>query len=120
MIPTPILPQLSEPISSEQACSFEENGDDWPQLHRTSRRQFLRQGSLWLAGAVVLEEPIKRLWAFPTNPLGSSRVRCYDYRCLFRSVQEMPQGFAWNDAEDFYAAYCKHMGQEVVYPKVWT
>jgi hypothetical protein len=34
----------------------------------TTRRDFIRRGALWVAGAVVLEEPIKRLWAFPNNP----------------------------------------------------
>lgn len=86
----------------------------------TSRRQFLRQGALWVAGAVVLEEPIKRLWAFPTNPLGSSRILCYDYRWLVDCKATPGYAFAWSDAEDFYVAFCKHMGREVVYPKVWT
>lgn len=35
-----------------------------------NRRDFIRRGSLWVAGAVAVEPVIKRLWAFPTNPLG--------------------------------------------------
>lgn len=39
----------------------------------TTRRQFLRQGALYVAAVAagdLLWEP-KRLWAFPVNPLGS-------------------------------------------------
>lgn len=32
----------------------------------TSRRDFIRQGALWVAGAALIEP--KRLWAFPVNP----------------------------------------------------
>ena len=40
-----------------------------------NRRDFIRRGSLWVAGATVVAEPIiKRLWAFPTNPLGGTRI----------------------------------------------
>lgn len=38
-----------------------------------NRRDFVRKGSLWTMGALLVEEPIKRLWAFPTNPLGEVR-----------------------------------------------
>jgi hypothetical protein len=38
----------------------------------TTRRDFIRQGALWVGAAalapVLAERPIKRLWAFPNNP----------------------------------------------------
>lgn len=37
----------------------------------TSRRDFIRRGALWVAGAALVEPVAKKLWAFPTNPLGN-------------------------------------------------
>lgn len=34
----------------------------------TTRRDFIRQGALFVAAAAIIEP--RRLWAFPTNPLG--------------------------------------------------
>jgi hypothetical protein len=39
----------------------------------TTRRDFIRQGALWVAGALIVEPPLKRLWAFPSNPLTQGR-----------------------------------------------
>lgn len=36
----------------------------------TTRRDFLRRGALWVAGAALVEPVARKLWAFPTNPLG--------------------------------------------------
>lgn len=38
----------------------------------TTRRDFIRQGALFVAAGALIEP--KRLWAFPTNPLGRSTV----------------------------------------------
>ena len=40
----------------------------------TTRRDFIRRGALWVAGAALVEPVARKLWAFPTNPLGASRL----------------------------------------------
>lgn len=35
----------------------------------TTRRDFIRRGALWVAGAALVEPVARKLWAFPTNPL---------------------------------------------------
>lgn len=40
----------------------------------TTRREFLRRGALWVAAAAVVEPVARKLWAFPTNPLGGTSL----------------------------------------------
>lgn len=40
----------------------------------TTRRDFIRQGALWVAGAALVEPVTRKLWAFPVNPCAPSGV----------------------------------------------
>lgn len=59
----------------------------------TTRREFLRRGALWVAAAAVVEPVARKLWAFPTNPLGSLTIEQWVARTLERDLVYQRRGW---------------------------
>lgn len=66
-----------------------------------TRRDFIRQGALWVAGAALVEPVTRKLWAFPVNPCAPSGVvpfrEWYSYRAL-------PDGYELERYDEFNRA----------------
>ena len=52
----------------------------------TTRRDFIRRGALWLTAAAIVEPVARKLWAFPTNPLGRQALTLHTNDTLHLSI----------------------------------